>query len=662
MPSDKDRFIELLDGVLNSGSTTFALLYRPEAVGRRLEILLGDVTTVSRLADLPLPDVDAVRARPGHEVLVMVPYRQIGERGFSCHDDQAPLLALTVRDYATCPLDHALPRLPDAPIELVNTRFDVGDEEYASIVGEVLAREIGNGAGSNFVIKRAFTAEIADASPRVTLSLFRRLLTGERSAYWTFAVHTGERTFVGATPERHVSLFNGTAVMNPISGTFRYPPSGPALGDLMEFLADPKEAGELYMVVDEELKMMARITAGGGRVVGPYLREMATLAHTEYLIKGRTSRDVREILRETMFAPTVTGSPLASACRVIQQYEPKGRGYYSGIAALISRDINGGRSLDSAILLRTAEITGGRLDISVGATLVRDSDPASEVAETHAKARGLLSALGIEKRGEGPGRSLPSLNAHPEVERALRARNAGLAAFWLDGAGQEEAVPGTSAEDRGRVLIVDAEDDFTAMIGHQLRALGLRVEVRRWNEAYEADDHDLVVMGPGPGDPRDTANPRIARLRETMRAMVSGGTSFIAVCLSHQILGAMLGFEVVRRDRPNQGVQQEIDYFGRRVRMGFYNTFVLSSASDEVRHEDAVISVSREAGTGYVHGLAGPGFRSMQFHVESVLSEHGPSVLADTVAVLLSGSRPHEEEAGRGRVTPAPVPRHAEGG
>ena len=84
--------------------------------------------------------------------------------------------------------------------------------------------------------------------------------------------------------------------MNPISGTYRYPPAGPDLPGVMEFLADRKETDELYMVVDEELKMMARICAEGGRVVGPYLKEMARLAHTEYFIEGHTDRDAREIL------------------------------------------------------------------------------------------------------------------------------------------------------------------------------------------------------------------------------------------------------------------------------------------------------------------------------------------------------------------------------
>ena len=48
-----------------------------------------------------------------------------------------------------------------------------------------------------------------------------------------------------------------------------------AADGLRRFLSDPKESGELLMVVDEELKMMARVCAGGGRVEGPRLRMMS---------------------------------------------------------------------------------------------------------------------------------------------------------------------------------------------------------------------------------------------------------------------------------------------------------------------------------------------------------------------------------------------------
>ncbi len=160
------------------------------------------------------------------------------------------------------------------------------------MVGRVIADEIGRGEGANFVIKRRFQARIDGYATASALSFFRQLLLREKGAYWTFIVHTGERTLVGASPERHISVRDGLAVMNPISGTYRYPPAGPNLAEVMEFLDNRKEADELYMVVDEELKMMARICEDGGRVLGPTSRRWRTW-RTQYFIEGQTSRDVR---------------------------------------------------------------------------------------------------------------------------------------------------------------------------------------------------------------------------------------------------------------------------------------------------------------------------------------------------------------------------------
>ncbi|MEF9672253.1 chorismate-binding protein [Pseudomonas sp. PCH446] len=161
---------------------------------------------------------------------------------------------------------------------MLNERFDLSDAAYSEIVSRVIDNEIGSGEGANFVIKRTFMADIGDYGISRALTFFRHLLEREKGVYWTFIIHTGERTFVGASPERHISLKDGLAVMNPISGTYRYPPTGPNLTEVMQFLADRKEADELYMVVDEELKMMARICDDGGHVLGPYLKEMAHLA------------------------------------------------------------------------------------------------------------------------------------------------------------------------------------------------------------------------------------------------------------------------------------------------------------------------------------------------------------------------------------------------
>ncbi|MBM7083381.1 hypothetical protein [Micromonospora humidisoli] len=106
---------------------------------------------------------------------------------------------------------------------------------------------------------------------------------------------------------------------------------------------------------------------------------------------------------------------------------------------------------------------------------------------------------------------------HPGVLRALRRRNERVGRFWLasDQPGPGASYPGGDVDpvlDGRRVLVVDAEDSFAVMLGQQLRSLGLDVTVRRHDEPFTVDAYDLVVSGPGRGDPRDGADPRV-RLR-----------------------------------------------------------------------------------------------------------------------------------------------------
>ncbi|MEU0578571.1 anthranilate synthase family protein [Streptomyces griseoincarnatus] len=601
----------------------FALLRRrtPGHDHDRVELLTGPVTSRDRLADLP------------DEGLALVPFRQIRERGFDVRDDGTPLLVLTPEERHEIPLDEALAALPTHDVRVEGGGFDVGDGEYARIVGRVLDEEIGRGEGANFVIRRTYEGEIPGFGRADALALFRRLLEGERGAYWTFVVHTGDRTLVGASPEVHVRASGGTVVMNPISGTYRYPAEGPTPEHLLRFLADGKEIEELSMVVDEELKMMCTVGDMGGVVIGPRLKEMAHLAHTEYELRGRSSLDVREVLRETMFAATVTGSPVQNACRVIERHEAGGRGYYAGALALLGRDEGGAQTLDSPILIRTADIdAAGRLRVPVGATLVRGSDPAGEVAETHAKAAGVLAALGVRPGRPRAEAVRPRLAEDPRVRAALDGRRASLAPFWLRMQERSDALT-------GHALVVDAEDTFTAMLAHVLRAAGLDVTVRRYDEpglreAALAHEGPLV-LGPGPGDPSDTADPKMRFLRELTAEVIAGNRhGVLGVCLGHELIAAELGLDVVRKEVPYQGAQTEIDLFGRPETVGFYNSFA-AHCDDEAARELAAhgVEVSRAA-NGEVHAVRGPGFAGVQFHPESVLSLNGAAVVRELMGQL----------------------------
>ncbi|MEU1265126.1 anthranilate synthase family protein [Streptomyces cellulosae] len=614
----------------------FALLRRrtPGRDHDTVELLIGPVASRDRLADLP------------DEGLALVPFRQIRERGFDVRDDGTPLLVLTPEERHEIPLDEALAALPAHDVRVEGGGFDVGDEEYARIVGRVLDEEIGRGEGANFVIRRTYEGEIPGFGRADALALFRRLLEGERGAYWTFVVHTGERTLVGASPEVHVRASGGTVVMNPISGTYRYPAEGPTPEHLLRFLADGKEIEELSMVVDEELKMMCTVGDRGGVVIGPRLKEMAHLAHTEYELRGRSSLDVREVLRETMFAATVTGSPVQNACRVIERHEAGGRGYYAGALALIGRDEGGAQTLDSPILIRTADIdAAGRLRVPVGATLVRGSDPAGEVAETHAKAAGVLAALGVRPGRPRAEAVRPRLAEDPRVRAALDGRRASLAPFWLRMQERSDALT-------GHALVVDAEDTFTAMLAHVLRAAGLEVTVHRYDEpgvreAALAHEGPLV-LGPGPGDPSDTADPKMRFLRGLTAEVIAGNRhGVLGVCLGHELIAAELGLDIVRKEVPYQGAQTEIDLFGRPETVGFYNSFV-ATCDEEAARELAAHGVEvSSAANGEVHAVRGPGFAGVQFHPESVLSLNGAAVVRELMGQLRGTSTFSERRPAR---------------
>ncbi|QIP86911.1 phenazine-specific anthranilate synthase component I [Streptomyces sp. Tu 2975] len=620
----------LIGRLLDDDCPPFALLHRrtPGRDHGTVEVLIGDVHEAARLADIP------VGANPS---LALVPFRQIAERGFDVTDDGTPLAVLVARESHELALEQILEELPRHEVRVEGGTFDVGDEEYADIVRRVLEEEIGQGEGANFVIRRTFTGRIDGFGRADALALFRRLLTGERGAYWTFVVHTGDRTLVGASPEVHVRMTGGTVVMNPISGTFRYPPGGPTAEALLAFLDDRKEREELSMVVDEELKMMCTVGDMGGVVVGPRLKEMAHLAHTEYELRGRSSLDVRQVLKETMFAATVTGSPLQNACRVISRHEVGGRGYYAGALALIGRDASGAQTLDSPILIRTADIDAtGTLRVPVGATLVRHSDPAGEVAETHAKAAGVLAALGVRPGRSDAGGPAPRLADDPRVRAALDSRRADLAPFWLRM--QEPA-----ARLSGHALVVDGEDTFTAMLAHLLRSTGLEVTVVRY-DAPGLRERALghpgpVVLGPGPGDPADASDPKMRFLRALAADLLKGHRhGLLGVCLGHEVLAAELGLEIVRKDEPYQGAQERIDFFGRPETVGFYNSF--TARCDEVTAAELAlhrIEVSRDEATGDVHALRGSGFASVQFHPESVLTMNGAALTASLLAGVLVG-------------------------
>lgn len=601
----------------------------------------GPLVPTEKLGDIPVPEG---APEPGRrfDTLVAVPFRQVAERGFDVHDDGTPLAVVGIETEIEVPLADLLAALPDEPLEFTDRGgFETDDATYAKTVEKIIAEEIGNGEGANLVIGRHYRAQLDDFGPEAgaakILTVLRRLLENERGAYWTYCFWTGDRFLVGASPERHVSVQAGAVRMNPISGTFRLRglEEGERKAKLLEFLADEKEIYELFMVVDEELKMMCDICHEGGQVLGPFLKPMTHLVHTEYLLAGRTRLDVRDVLRMSMFAATVTGAPVENACKLIKAYEPEGRGYYAGALALIGRDESGAPTADSPILIRTADVSPtGAVKVTAGATLVRDSDPHSEVAETAAKAGGILSAFGLVPAVGGQPSQIEDLTHDEDVLIALNSRNQRLSKFWLTDQGGTAPAP----ELAGRtVAILHGEDDFANMLHHVFSVLGMKPTIIRHEDFRPGgfDAYDVAVVGPGPGDPRDASNPKIATFRGAVDGLLAGEKPFLSVCLGHQVLCDRLGIPLAYKDIVFQGTQSKVTIDGREEAVGFYNTFVGRIGAEDVLPDG--VSVETDPATGDIHLVRGPHFRGVQFHAESILTENGVSLLQRLMLDLVSG-------------------------
>lgn len=600
----------------------------------RVLVCTGDIAKFRELDEIPLVEGASAEGGVGAEAfdtVNLVPFAQARERGFPVHDDGEPIVSLQIKHWAYHALEDVIDAIPNIALTVGDLEFSTTPEEYEAIIRRIVQEEIGGGQGANFVIARRGTVDLPGITGEGVLSIFRSLLLNEFGTYWTFAFFDGEHYHIGVSPERHISAQRGEVMMNPISGTFRKNPQASAQQNqdaFLDFLRDEKEIFELFMVSDEELKIMCEICDHGGAVIGPLLKEMSRLIHTEYLLMGKSGRSLTELLRRSMFAPTVTGSPVLSAFRVIKRYETESRGYYGGTIGLIGRDAEGQPTLDAPITIRTIQIDReGKAVVRVGTTLVRGSDPASEVKETEVKIAGLINAIRAAGQQRAPQVRLLEGVDQETVQILLQGRNQYLSRFWFE---PQSANFCEVPELRGKtVTIVDAEDDFTMMIKRLIAQMGAQVRVVSF-EHYREDDADILLCGPGPGDPTAVDDPKMRRMTEIIRSRLDSKRPMFAVCLSHQILCHQLGLPVVSKEVPFQGAQEQIDLFGTPERVGFYNTF--TGIADRAIPG---VEFSYDPATREIHAIRSEHFYGVQFHAESILTTRGYDITRQILMRLL---------------------------
>ena len=198
---------------------------------------------------------------------------------------------------------------------------------------------------------------------------------------------------LSTSPERLVEVRHGWAQTRPIAGTrARAIDDAAAIAALVQ---SAKERAEHVMLIDLERNDLGRICEAGSVQVSEF-GVVESYAHVHHLVsnvRGKLLASVTPggVIRALFPGGTITGCPKVRCMEIISQIEGSGRGAYTGSFGYLNRD----GTLDLNILIRTATLADGIMEVRAGAGIVADSVPDRELDETRAKARGLLRGLGV---------------------------------------------------------------------------------------------------------------------------------------------------------------------------------------------------------------------------------------------------------------------------
>jgi anthranilate synthase component 1 len=199
---------------------------------------------------------------------------------------------------------------------------------------------------------------------------------------------------ISSSPERLLSIRQGSVSTRPIAGTR---PRGANVfedNELAHALLDnEKERAEHVMLIDLERNDLGRICCAGTVQVDQYM-SVESYTHVHHIvsnIRGDLRPDCTPIdaLRALFPGGTITGCPKIRCMQIIAELEAHGRGAYTGSIGYLNRD----GSCDFNILIRTITLSDAVVQFRAGAGIVADSVASHELAETRAKAKGMLNAL-----------------------------------------------------------------------------------------------------------------------------------------------------------------------------------------------------------------------------------------------------------------------------
>jgi anthranilate synthase component 1 len=264
-------------------------------------------------------------------------------------------------------------------------------DEYCSMVRR--AKEyITDGDIIQVVLSQRFSTELAIAP----IQLYRALRLVNPSPYTFFLKFGAEQILVGSSPEVMVRLNGGTAELRPIAGTR---PRGKDEQQDREFadelLKDIKERAEHLMLVDLGRNDLGRVATPASVQVRDFMT-VERYSHVMHLVSNieaqlRQEYDGFDLFKATFPAGTLSGAPKIRALEIIHELEPSPREVYGGAVGYFG--FNG--NMDTAITIRTMEVSGNKISVQAGAGIVYDSDPETEYMETRHKARGMFKAIAL---------------------------------------------------------------------------------------------------------------------------------------------------------------------------------------------------------------------------------------------------------------------------
>ena len=418
----------------------------------------------------------------------------------------------------------------------------------------------------------------------------RRLKEINPSPY-SFFINLGDNEYlIGASPEMFVRV-NGRRVETcPISGTIKR--GDDAISDseqILTLLNSKKDESELTMCSDVDRNDKSRVCEPGSvRVIGRRQIEMySRLIHTVDHIEGRLREgmDAFDAFLSHAWAVTVTGAPKLWAMRFIENHEKSPRAWYGGAIGMVH--FNG--DMNTGLTLRTIRIKDGIAEVRAGATLLYDSDPMEEEAETELKASAMLSAIREASAGNAAG-----------PERAAARVGDGLS-----------------------VLLVDHEDSFVHTLANYFRQTGATVSTVRTpvpEEVFEQVKPDLVVLSPGPGMPKDFDT------KATIDKARKRGLPMFGVCLGLQALAEAYGGELRQLHIPMHGKPSRIRVnkpgvifsgLPDEVTVGRYHSIF----ADPVRlPDDFLVTAETDDGIIMAFEHRKEPVAAVQFHPESIMT------------------------------------------